>query len=179
MQPIRLDPVNLILMKEKPNKTKLSTNKPKLKIKSKSEKKSNSILKTQLKEKLLVRSRKSQSNTQSNSRSNSRSRSRKISQTKSRSRSKSQERKRQIDQEMYHPIKLESPRRSMNSKNNTRISSNRAIFQRMTPYYSKKETVPAFSPESKTIKELEILEKETNRSPVLNQLVKESILIRV
>jgi hypothetical protein len=78
---------------------------------------------------------------------------------------------------MYHPVKLESPRRSATSE--SRISSNRAIFQRMTPYYNKKQTTVAFAPESKTIKELEHLKAETKNSPLLNQLVKESILIRV
>ena len=170
MQPVRLDPVSLIIIKPEqsvnPQKNK--------KKRSKVMRESDSKLKIHLKEKLSAKKASSSSPEKPKSRSHSRSHSRKKAASKSRSRSHSRERK----EKMYHPIKLESPRRLGTGKD-TRISSNRAIFQRMTPYYSKKQTTPAFASESKTIKELEHMETETKNTPLLNQLVKESILIRV
>jgi len=59
------------------------------------------------------------------------------------------------------------------SKTGGRVSSNRAVYQRLSPYFLKKEVGP-----HAPIKQLNFLEKTTQDQPLLNQIISESILIR-
>lgn len=170
-KPVRIDPLTLI---KKTNSRSKARSKTRSKTRSKSKSKTRS--KHQSRQHSRKNSRKrSKKHSKKNSRRRSRRRSRKNSRNKKHSRRRSKKKSRQKEINLYQPINLNQRRRNLvpESKTGSRVSSNRAVYQRLSPYFLKKEVGP-----KTPIKQLEILDKSTKSQPMLNQIINESILIR-
>jgi hypothetical protein len=59
------------------------------------------------------------------------------------------------------------------SQSGTRVTSNRAMYQRMSPYFERNEVGKQMS-----LKELQKLDQASRKQPMLNSLIEQSILVR-
>ena len=164
-KPLRLDPVKLLKHKKESNKER-----------NKEEEMNKEEIKTNEQKK---KSRKTSRNNSRSSRNKSRS-SRNKSRSKKTSRKNSRNKSRKQSEQIYAPVKLQSPRRQLSSveKSGSRISSNRVLYQRLSPYYEKTGKELTILPEDKHIQQLQKLSQQTRDQPMLNQIIKENILTR-
>lgn len=178
--PIRIDPVELLETPKSQTKSKARS-----RTKAKSRPRSRTKSKAKSRKRSRTKSRtKAKSRTRSRSRSKTKAKSRKRSKTKAKSRTRSRNRSKKKltikltpkEREKYQVPKLE---RKVMSEFESRVSPERAIRQRLSPYFGQDhDNRPTHDAGPGVIKDLTQMKRKTKNKPILNQLVNENILVR-
>ena len=176
-KPIRLDPIKLIDNKKSPRTPSRTQNKNQSKN-SKPNNKANNEAKNNLPEKVIknLKKKSNEKHTKLVKRKSDKV-AKKTEKRISRRRPRYSSKKKKVE---YQTVNLKTVRKDLipSANKGSRISSNRALYQRLSPYYSQQNSEPTILPESKHIEQLEKLAKKTNDQPLLNQLIRENIFTR-